>query len=68
MPNKHKHKCDGCGFIWEHVRATEASSAEYHKLHDCAVCGLNQREVYYAPGEEPARAKAVRELLDFLFS
>lgn len=51
----HKHKCKSCGHIWEHRQDDEASDQEYHNLHDCPECGVNQRRVYF---ETPADEKA----------
>lgn len=43
----HKHKCDECSHVWEHVQRDDVSEDEYHRLHNCPQCGVNQRMVYF---------------------
>lgn len=44
----HKHKCTGCGCIWEHMTPPpEATAEEYREQHLCPKgCGLDIRMKY----------------------
>lgn len=48
----HKHKCDSCSTIWEHVQRDDVSNEEYNRLHNCPKCGINQRYVLLSSKEE----------------
>lgn len=48
----HKHKCNACGKVWEHVQRDDVSDKEYHRLHNCPGCGVNQRAVYFTSQTE----------------
>jgi hypothetical protein len=48
MRNQHKHKCNGCGFVWEHSGFACAGDAS---AHTC-VCGREVWKRYY--GDEAA--------------
>lgn len=41
-PPTHQHKCDGCGFIWEH----ETDCINNTKGHTCRECGQQQWQWY----------------------
>lgn len=58
----HKHKCDGCGYIWEHVQLRDVSDEAYDANHDCAKCGRNQRTVYMPTAED--RVNRTRETIE----
>jgi hypothetical protein len=35
-PGSHRHRCDGCGFVWQHPDTCKGSDA----AHTCPGCGL----------------------------
>lgn len=45
----HKHKCAGCGHVWQH----DQNAAMIPGSHTCSKCGSVQRFKYY--GDEPPR-------------
>lgn len=49
---RHKHKCDACGEVWTHDQRDDVSDDEYHRLHNCPGCGVNQRMVYFTSETE----------------
>jgi hypothetical protein len=45
----HKHKCPGCGLVWQHG---DICKGDWGRAHTCARCGSVQHTIYF--GEEPA--------------
>lgn len=53
----HQHRCDDCGYVWEHLDPTlEVSDEEYKRRHCCERCGREQRQKYRPKKERVQRA------------
>lgn len=51
----HRHKCEKCGCVWEHI---DRASMYAENAHDCPACGAaNHRFKYDGPAapEHPTR-------------
>lgn len=58
----HKHKCNGCGHIWEHGNACRGNV----EAHTCARCGDEQWS-HYRPQDMEEIRDADRAAAEFFF-
>lgn len=51
---KHKHKCERCGFIWEHDNEVAGEPDEIrHCAHTCPGCGEIEQTLIYQGSSAP---------------
>lgn len=53
---RHRHKCAGCGCVWEHDDACrDLPPAEHHAAHACPKCGREATDWYLGRGAPEVR-------------